>query len=271
MRFCWRVWLGLGVLVGLLVGPPGCASEVADESKPAAGSAALDYLRHEVYDRVVLEVDMLGSATSSVEAKETILDAAKALLEKPGGVSMTFSAPDPTAQAPLGGWTLEALEAVEVTHRNAQTEGDTAILYVLYLPGAWHGDSAEHTTLGVSYGPSQLAIFPESVEGACTPGKVQIEDKEIRDLLCPLTEAATWVHELGHLLGLVDAGTPMVTAHVDAEHPYHCDNVGCIMHWSHESGDLAKYIENRLKQGNLTLNVFDQACTDDLAAYADPD
>ena len=58
----------------------------------------------------------------------------------------------------------------------------------------------------------------------------------------------------------------MVSDHEDAEHPRHDANENCVMHWTYESGKLAKFIQRRLNQGNTSLDVFDQACKDDVAA-----
>ena len=101
----------------------------------------------------------------------------------------------------------------------------------------------------------------------CAAGKAGLSDEEARELLCPLTEGATWMHEFGHLLGLVDNGTPMLVPHRDENHGHHDINENCIMHWSHESGAVAQFIQNRLASGRRDLrNVFDQACQEDLAA-----
>lgn len=86
----------------------------------------------------------------------------------------------------------------------------------------------------------------------------------------PRLKPAAWIHELGHLLGLVNAGVPMTEPHEDDAHPHHDanENENCVTPWSHESGDLATFIEKRLNAGKTSLDVFDQACKDDMAAFA---
>ncbi|MGI8601296.1 MAG: hypothetical protein ACR2KB_18720 [Chitinophagaceae bacterium] len=40
--------------------------------------------------------------------------------------------------------------------------------------------------------------------------------------------------EFGHLLGLVDQGTPMQQPHKDHENGSHCDNPSCLMYYAVE-------------------------------------
>ncbi len=48
-------------------------------------------------------------------------------------------------------------------------------------------------------------------------------------------EQATVVHELGHIVGLVNNGVPMAVAHEDGGHPKHSTNAQCVMYWQVES------------------------------------
>lgn len=44
-------------------------------------------------------------------------------------------------------------------------------------------------------------------------------------------EQATVVHELGHVIGLVNNGVPMAIPHEDPEHPHHSTDIEDVMYW----------------------------------------
>lgn len=49
-------------------------------------------------------------------------------------------------------------------------------------------------------------------------------------------------HEVGHLLGLVDLGSPMQTNHKDVAHGNHCNNSGCLMYYTSETTDILGFL-----------------------------
>ena len=67
-------------------------------------------------------------------------------------------------------------------------------------------------------------------------------------------------HEFGHLLGLTNLGTPMVTPHEDAAHMSHCNNSSCLMYYSTQTTVM----------GGILLSgpipVLDANCKSDLTA-----
>src|SRR5207247_219007 len=65
-------------------------------------------------------------------------------------------------------------------------------------------------------------------------------------------------HEFGHLLGLVDQGTPMIAAHKDISNGAHCDNTHCLMYYAIETADA----------GTMNNNIpsLDANCMADLKA-----
>ncbi|HEY0356753.1 MAG TPA: hypothetical protein VGC29_11140, partial [Flavisolibacter sp.] len=67
-------------------------------------------------------------------------------------------------------------------------------------------------------------------------------------------------HEVGHLLGLVDIGSPMQTPHKDADHGSHCNNNSCLMYYASETTDILGLL--------LTGNIpgLDANCIADLRA-----
>ena len=73
-------------------------------------------------------------------------------------------------------------------------------------------------------------------------------------------EATVLEHEFGHILGLVDIGTPMQTNHKDAAHGNHCNNTNCLMYYTSETTDILGF----LITGNIPS--FDANCIADMHA-----
>ena len=79
-------------------------------------------------------------------------------------------------------------------------------------------------------------------------------------------EQATLVHEFGHVMGLVDNGIPMVSDHLDPDHPRHCTNEECVMYWQNEgAADLRDFVQQMMSTGSLIM--FGEECLDDTRSY----
>jgi hypothetical protein len=118
---------------------------------------------------------------------------------------------------------------------------------VLYTNGQY----TNAQTLGIAYRNTSVALFGKTIrDNSGAIGQVS------RTKL----EATILQHELAHLLGLVDLGTPMQTAHKDAAHGNHCTNNSCLMYYASETTDVLGVL--------LTGNVpsLDAACAVDLRA-----
>lgn len=63
-------------------------------------------------------------------------------------------------------------------------------------------------------------------------------------------------HEFGHLLGLVDQGSPMQHSHRDTDNGAHCDNRSCLMYYAVETDAASAAI----------TPLLDAACRADLKA-----
>jgi hypothetical protein len=88
-------------------------------------------------------------------------------------------------------------------------------------------------------------------------------------------EQSTLVHELGHVIGLVDNGVPRISelhthyessAATDAAATGHCENPDCVMYWAHEGLPSLLNMTTRARtSGNLML--FGQECLEDLKRF----
>jgi hypothetical protein len=80
-------------------------------------------------------------------------------------------------------------------------------------------------------------------------------------------ETATLNHEFGHLLGLVNLGTPTVNDHEDPNNTHHCDTQGCLMRAELQfGGGLLSMMTSRVSKGSAAVPGLDSECILDLQA-----
>lgn len=87
------------------------------------------------------------------------------------------------------------------------------------------------------------------------------------DQLVPrYVEQATLVHEMGHAIGLVNNGLPMVSPHQDHAHGAHCDNPNCVMYYSNEgSSSMLKFANKIISE--MSVIMFGPKCLNDARSF----
>ena len=138
-------------------------------------------------------------------------------------------------------------------------------MHILFLDGHYSGDDPTSTILGLAWGRTKLAIFKGTIEASCV-GQVGMG---LEERLCAGTERSVWVHEIGHLLGLVNLGTPMVTEREDPDHEHHDINEECVMYWAAERQNAVQRLANQLLDSDIAYLDFDDNCLADIAAVRD--
>lgn len=119
--------------------------------------------------------------------------------------------------------------------------------------------------LGVAWAQQNIAIFKQVIEDNCGAAGLGI----LTEAGCAAAELAICVHEVGHVIGLVDNGLPMITLHEDPEHPGHDISRDCVMYWAYEGDALiSRVADDLLNTGSSALD-FDAECLQDIAAVRD--
>lgn len=89
---------------------------------------------------------------------------------------------------------------------------------VIFIKGNYQGQS---TVLGIHFSGVKTAfVFKDGI--TLFAGGIPFQQR---------IEQATVVHELGHVIGLVNNGVPMVAPHEDSEHPHHTTDPDDVMYW----------------------------------------
>lgn len=133
----------------------------------------------------------------------------------------------------------------------------TAEFFVLFLNGYLDEEGEGNIqVIGVSIvGTPVIAVFKDVIRASGSSSTV-----------LAFVEQATLVHEFGHVMGLVDNGIPMVSDHLDADHPRHCTDEDCVMYWLNEgAADLRLFVQQMLVTDSLVM--FGDECLDDTRSY----
>ena len=117
--------------------------------------------------------------------------------------------------------------------------------------------------LGLQFG-RHIVLFQETIENVCQSASLPIN----REQTCRATERAIWIHEIGHAIGLVDNGLPMVEDHKDEDRGGHSRHDDCIMYWAYTGDGLGKRMHDFILGDERELG-FDEYCLADIAAARD--
>ncbi|MCW8141061.1 MAG: hypothetical protein KIT58_19335 [Planctomycetota bacterium] len=239
-------WQGCGGSSGRSTGGGGGATPAPVPVAP--GVSARDFLSDATYRHLLVEIDHVQGHAPSPAALQVLRARLEERCHKPDGVTILVDDAIPPGS---GVYSVAENRALEAQHRDHHASGTTVVLYLLYLDGRSDQDSGGARVLGWAHGPSSVGIFRESIVATANLVASAAE-----------VEAAVLVHEAGHILGLVNNGTPMVAPHEDPARPGHDVDEACIMHWRIETSEIRTLITNL----GAVPTQFDARCIDDLRA-----
>lgn len=207
------------------------------------GNSARNFLAGTNYKSLKIEIQYMPGLEPDEESINIFVDLLNEKLNKPAGIIVDEKQINPTLQTIFN---LKDISAIELRNRTTYISGDQIGAYILFIDGAYSNGNV----LGLAYTNSSICFFGEPLKYFLSGTQ---EDKIKKTALVLL-------HEFGHLLGLVNIGSPMVIAHLDINNGDHCNNNLCLMH--HTLEEINPNIERFL----LENPSFDKNCSDDLKA-----
>jgi hypothetical protein len=219
-------------------GPPSMAPPGLDADVPV-GRFAPAYLRDDLSSSLVVEVAAQDGADPSAAALQHLVTVLGDVSGKPVAVEPLRLGDGPSS------WSDDdvrgAADAAAVT-----PQGDgTAVVRLLFV----HGRYGDGGVLGVAVRGDVAAVFVDEVASTAS---LLVSAAAI--------ERAVTLHEVGHLLGLVDLH--LGTSRGDPDHPGHSRNRGSVMYWAVESTLVGQVL------GGPPPDAFDADDRADLAAIA---
>ncbi len=222
----------------------------------ATGDSANDILSNDTYDRLLIEIGYVTGFRPSAEAMNNFQAFLQQLTFKQNIEIQYLELPSPNKNE----LSLQEVADLEFDNRTAYNEDNTLAIYIYFADAASDTDDPQEgtVTLGAVYRNTSMVIYEETVRDlALKSSQITIED----------VETATLNHEFGHLLGLVDLGSPPVNAHEDPNAEHHCNVNGCLMRAEIEFGSgLLGMMNNRLLTGKAAVPGLDSECMADLQA-----
>jgi hypothetical protein len=186
------------------------------------GAVAPPLLRPGRGDRVVIEVRTQAGA----EPTAATLDHVASLVGSAAGKPVSIDGVDALSGGARA-WTAQEIVATAAAAAQVESGRDQVVLRLLFLRGTYQGDDS---ILGVAVAGDVAAVFSDQVASAAGI------------LVAPsVVEDAVTVHEVGHLLGLVDL--LLGTGRGDPAHPGHSRNKRSVMYWQVESGLVTQLLD----------------------------
>jgi hypothetical protein len=188
------------------------------------GQSNQDLITGESFHRLVVETVYMPGHAPSDFALQQLAGFLGRWLDK---AEIVIAAP---RQIPSGGqatYSAEDVRALEAEHRSAFTDPDAGTLATFAI--VVDGEYSSQNVLGIAYYNTSTAYFGGTI-ARISGGLTQPRRRDV--------EATIWLHEHGHLMGLVDIGTPMQQDHRDAPNGAHCTDNACIMYHAFNNADL---------------------------------
>jgi hypothetical protein len=224
--------------------PPTTAGStpVGTGARNGVGAYARWLLQPQRAQRVVVEVLVQHGA----EPRQGSLDHVVSTLREVAGKPVSLSGP---VSLPAGDDSTgdDEIRSLADRHGRAAQTPEQAVVRLLFLTGRYRSDNPDDAVIGVAVRGDTAAVFTERVQEASTP----IVSRTA-------LEAAVTMHEVGHLLGLVDLA--LHTGREDPEHRGHSRNRKSVMYWAIESLRVSHLL------GEPPPRDFDAADLADLAA-----
>ena len=204
------------------------------------GESARELLSADPYTAIVVEISYMPGFAPEEATGIELTNFLQGFLDKPGGVSIELH---PIAASGKSSLSLADIIAIEKKNRTIFTSRKTISVHALITDTRYK----EKGIFGLSYWNTSVCIFGQPMY-SIAGGVGQVSRQRVM--------STTLLHEVGHLLGLVDQGSPMQEHHKDATHGPHCATNTCLMYYGIAAG-------SSIGTGSPQL---DQHCRDDLRA-----
>jgi hypothetical protein len=220
----------------------------------ATGDSANDILSNENFTKLLIEIAYVSGFQPTAEAMNNFQTFLQTHTFKQDIEIQYLLLPSPNKSD----LSLQEVADLESENRTAYNEGGTLAIYIYFsdAPSDTDDPEAGTVTLGAVYRNTSMVIYESTVlQLAQSSSQISVQD----------VETATLNHEFGHLLGLVDLGSPPVNAHEDPDAEHHCDVNGCLMRAELQfGGGLLGMMNKRVSTGKAAVPTLDSECMLDL-------
>ena len=218
------------------------------------GDSANDILSNDVYSRMVIELAYVDGFRPTQASMTNFVNFLRDRTFKQEIEIVYNNLPSPNKNT----LTIQEIADLENENRTLYNEDDTIAIYIYFTDAVPVEDVDNQTvTLGAVYRNTSMVVYEENVRFIANQSS-EITTTDV--------ETSTVNHEFGHLLGLVDLGTPEVNPHTDPDAESHCNVLGCLMGAELQFGDGMMSAIKSSKAKGVSVPVLDAECILDLQA-----
>lgn len=179
-----------------------------------------DFLTSKKYKSLTIEITYVEGHQPTGDALTNLENFLNDRLNKTDGIHYKYKSISSPGKAT---YSIDDLRDIEKKQRASYSRHKELVAFVFFADAPY----SDGDVLGIAYGNSSIGIFEKSIEDHS--GGIGQPQQDI-------LETTVLEHEFGHLMGLVDNGTDMVTAHnADGKH---CNNQDCLMYYAVETSNI---------------------------------
>lgn len=207
------------------------------------GASAAELLADQTYTSLTVEIQFGPGMQLQEQSVVNLRTFLEQRLNKPAGITIQSK-----QVASIGKATASLSDITDFTDKNrtVYTDGNKITVYVYVTDASFD----KGNVVGIAYRNTSVCLFGKTIQ-ANSGGINQASRVKV--------ESGVLLHEIGHILGLVNNGTGMVTSHEDADNRAHCTNTNCLMYYTIETTGLMNMLNNNIPQ-------LDANCINDLRA-----
>ncbi|HEX2532930.1 MAG TPA: hypothetical protein VHK69_04295, partial [Chitinophagaceae bacterium] len=220
LRYLYLFFLGL-ILAGcvkIIAGDR--AADHSFDNRPV-GASAQELLTDATYTSLVVEIQYMPGYAPSKASLAQVESFLEERLHKPGGIRIVQKEIPALPERQI---TREQVISLERRNRTLFTRDSELAVYLLFT----NGEFTDPKILGWAYRNTSAVIYGKAIHD--NSNKI---GKPRRTRL----ETSIMLHEIGHLMGLVNVHFPMHSAHGDTARASHCENPKCLMYYGLETED----------------------------------
>ncbi len=218
-------------------------------NKQPLGTSANDLLSVDNFSSLRVELAYPDGYRPTQNTIDLIEGFLQERLNKPDGITIVENLIETPSQP--GPYDINEIVAIEDEYRTIFNNGDEIGVWIFFSGEESSSNSGNSVVLGSAYRNTSIVIFERTF--------IELANNSPTPINRSLIETSTLRHEFGHILGLVNVGTPLTSDHEDQVNTRHCNVEECLMYF--------ETVTNIFNTSNIgSIPDFDPLCIADMQA-----